>query len=161
MPTASTTHTTKLMDASTWRISHKGESSSFDPCIHSSESTEQCELLGFFDSKKLRVIYIESTKERSIAYYAARSERYWPMPTHDGTASYSDLREFVSSQPGVPAEVTDAVWSKRPFRKFKEVASADLINGWSEYEDHLDRHHLLNFFREHGVKVEAMEDMDE
>lgn len=149
-----TTHNI-LLEADEWLLTFNGKSALFEPMIFSPKALGRLDTVGFLDGVKMNFIYVDRDKERSVSYYESREKRYWRMPSDDGGSSLWDLRDFVSDHPEFPGEVKDAVWSRRPFRTFKDVATGDIVYLWEIYEDHLNRHQLLAFFKEHNVSVTA------
>jgi hypothetical protein len=139
-----------LFQAERWTLTYKKNSATFD--MTEFPNTSGLERV-FFDSKMMRIIYTICDNEHDAEYYEVRDKRYWVMPTGDNRYALGDLRDFVLDNPEVPKEVKDAVWSRRPFRTFKEVADGYVQQLWYEYEDRTYRDMLLSFFAEHGVSV--------
>lgn len=159
--TITSSNTKALLEAAHWRLTFQGRLATFD--VEEMSPLPICDagFTLFFDSKKMSVVCAGLNGDKDAEHCENRDDRYWRMPMNDGSITCADLRDFVSDQPDVPAEVIDAIWSRRPFRAFKDTATPDLIEGWAKYEDRLNRQILMAFFDENGVTVETVDDGDE
>lgn len=142
-----------LLEADTWKLTHRGNSADFGPSTISLLMTNQSDSIGFFDSEELEVVWADRFSNE-IEKFEGNADRYWQLPDGDHACGAADLRDFLGCRADASDEVKAAARSRHAFRAFKKLAPSELVSAWEEFEDQQKLRGLLGFFRVHEVTVE-------